>query len=135
MSGFAINQLTISGNLTTDPELRHLTSGQALCKIRIANNERRKLASGDWIDNPQYFDITIWSGLAEWVADHIAKGDKVVVAGRLRWREYQTADGTRRQAIDITADSIVPMRRPASTEPTPDEIEAGRDDLDDDIPF
>jgi single stranded DNA-binding protein len=127
MSGFDINQLTISGNLTTDPELRQLPSGQALCKIRIANNERRKLQTGEWIDNPQYFDVTIWSGLGEWVAANVAKGDKVVIAGRLRWREYENADGDKRQAIDITADSIVPAPRGAT---------APSDSADeDDIPF
>jgi single-strand DNA-binding protein len=126
MSGFDINQLTISGNLTADPELRHLQSGQTLCKIRIAHNERRKLESGDWIDHPQFFDVTLWSGVGEWIADNLTKGEKVVIAGRLRWREYDTADGDKRQAIDITADSIVPA--PRSTTPSV----AGTDD---DIPF
>lgn len=42
MSGFEINTVTISGNLTRDPELRRLDSGQAVCNIRIAHNERRK---------------------------------------------------------------------------------------------
>jgi single-strand DNA-binding protein len=125
MSGFDINQLTISGNLTTDPELRHLESGKALCKIRIANNERRKLQSGDWIDNPQFFDVTIWAGIGEWAAGHLAKGDKVVIAGRLRWREYDNADGDKRQAIDINADSIVPVPRSSVTPAIVDE----------DIPF
>jgi single-strand DNA-binding protein len=127
MSGFDINQLTISGNLTADPDLRQLTGGQTLCKIRIAHNERRKLQSGDWIDNPQFFDVTLWSGVGEWIAGNLTKGDKVVIAGRLRWREYDTADGDKRQAIDITADSIVPA--PRSTTPT---TVAGADD---DIPF
>ena len=127
MSGFDINQLTISGNLTTDPELRQLSSGHALCKIRIAHNERRKLQSGDWIDNPHYFDVTIWNGLGEWVAGHIAKGDKIVIAGRLRWREYQTADGDKRQAIDITADSIVPIPRDSS--PSAATTNANEDDI------
>ena len=115
MSGFDINQLTISGNLTSEPELRHLHSGNALCKIRIAHNERRKLQSGDWVDNPQFFDVTIWGAIGEWIAEHVAKGDKVVVAGRLRWCEYDTAEGAKRQAIDITADSIVPAPRGTST--------------------
>jgi single-strand DNA-binding protein len=128
MSAFDINQLTISGNLTTDPELRTLASGHALCKIRIAHNERRKLQSGDWIDNPQYFDVTIWGAIGQWIGEHVTKGDKVVVAGRLRWREYETADGDKRQAIDITADSIVPASR-NTTNPTDT---AGADD---DIPF
>ena len=116
MSGFDINQLTISGNLTRDPELRDLPSGQSVCNIRIAHNERRKNQSDAWIDVPGYFDVTIWSGLGEWIAQNVAKGDKVVVAGRLRWREYDV-DGTSRQAVDITADSVVPVPRSTGAEP------------------
>jgi single-strand DNA-binding protein len=129
MSGFDINQLTISGNLTADPELRYLASGTALTKVRIAHNERRKLDSGEWIDNPQFFDVTIWGAIGKWIAEHVAKGDKVVVAGRLRWREWDT-DAGKRQAVDITADSIVPAPRDATN---------GRSDTDendaDDIAF
>ena len=115
MSGFDINQLTISGNLTGDPELRSLDSGQSLCKIRIAHNERYKNAAGEWTDRPQYFDVTVWGGIGDWVGGHLSKGDKVVVAGRLRWREYEV-DGATRQAIDITADSIVPVPRNTSAQ-------------------
>jgi len=121
MSGFEINQLTISGNLTRDPELRKLPSGQAVCSIRIAHNERRKTPADEWIDVPSYFDVTIWSGLGEYIADKVTKGDKVVVAGRLRWREYEM-DGTKRQAVDITADSIVPVQQRTVTE-QPAEVE------------
>ena len=129
MSGFAINQLTISGNLTSDPDLRHLHSGQALCKLRIAHNERVKLADGSWISQPQYFDVTIWGAVGEWVAANVAKGDQVVIAGRLRWREYETAGGDKRQAIDITADSIVPTPRNSPTTAHVDDTHT------DDIPF
>ena len=126
MSGFSINSVTISGNLTRDPELRRLDSGQAVCSLRIAHNERRRDGAGDWFDVTHYFDVTIWSGLGEWIADNVTKGQQVVVAGRLRWREYKV-DGAKRQAVDITADSIVPVARTskAAAAPPPD----------DDIPF
>jgi single-strand DNA-binding protein len=129
MSGFAINQLTISGNLTSDPDLRHLHSGQALCKLRIAHNERVKLADGSWISQPQYFDVTIWGAIGQWAAEHVAKGDQIVIAGRLRWREYDTATGDKRQAIDITAHSIVPSPR---SNPATAYVDDAHDD---DIPF
>jgi single-strand DNA-binding protein len=111
MSGFDINQLTVSGNLTRDPELRNLPNSQAVCSIRIAHNERFKDAAGDWTDRAAYFDVTIWGGLGEWIANNVSSGDKVVVAGRLRWREWETKDGAKRQAVDISADSIVPVPR------------------------
>lgn len=110
MSGFDINQLTISGHLTRAPELRQLNGGTSVCSIRIAHNERRKDAAGEWIDVPSYFDVTIWGRLGEWIAKNVAKGEKVVVAGRLRWREWEK-DDEKRQAVDITADSVVPVVR------------------------
>ncbi len=117
MSGFDINHVTVSGSLTRDPELRNLPSGQAVCSIRIAHNERFKDAAGEWADRAAFFDVTIWSGLGEWIGNNVSKGDKVVVAGRLRWREWDTDKGDKRQAVDITADSVIPIPRPATAEP------------------
>ena len=62
MSGFDINQLTISGHLTRDPELRSTQGGTSICSLRIAHNERFKDAAGEWADRPQYFDVTVWCG-------------------------------------------------------------------------
>ncbi|HEY1538108.1 MAG TPA: single-stranded DNA-binding protein [Solirubrobacteraceae bacterium] len=111
MSGFDINSVTVSGNLTRDPEVRNLPSGQAVCSLRIAHNERFKDASGEWADRAAYFDVTIWSGLGEWMGRNLTKGQKVVVSGRLRWREWETPGGDKRQAVDINADSVVPVVR------------------------
>ncbi len=108
MSGFDINQLSISGNLTRDPELLHLDDDTALCRMRIANNDRTKNRNDEWVNRPQFFNVTIWAGIGEWVAHNLAKGDKVVLSGRLKWSEWDAADG-RRQAIEIHADSIVPI--------------------------
>jgi single-strand DNA-binding protein len=116
MSGFDINQITLSGNLTANPELRSLPSGQQLCQIRIAHNESRKNQSGEYEDHPSYFDVTVWGGMGEWVAGNVAKGQKVVVAGRLRWREYESGDGKKRQAVDITADSVIPVTRTTTSD-------------------
>jgi single-strand DNA-binding protein len=125
MSGFDINQLTISGNLTRDPELRKTQSGTSICSLRIAHNERFKDAAGEWDDRPQYFDVTVWGGLGEWIAKNVAKSDKVVVAGRLRWREWDAPnDGGKRQAVDITADSVVPVKRGATSGQAADEAPA-----------
>ena len=136
MSGFDINQLTITGNLTREPELRNLPSGQAVCNIRIAHNERRKNSAGDWTDSPAYFDVTIWSGLGEYLAKNLVKGQKVVVAGRLKWREFEGSDGQKRQAVDITADSVIPIPRNGTTPPPPEFEPSSADRAgDDDIPF
>ena len=107
MSGFDINQLAISGNLTGDPELHHLGDGTALCKMRIANNDRTTNVAGDWINRPssQRHDLGRRRRMGSL---HLAKGDKVVLAGRLKWSEWDASDG-KRQAIEIQADSVVPI--------------------------
>ncbi|MEJ7894196.1 MAG: single-stranded DNA-binding protein [Solirubrobacteraceae bacterium] len=134
MSGFDINTVTISGNLTREPELRNLPSGQAVCNIRIAHNERYKGADGEWTDRAAYFDVTIWSGLGEWIAKNVVKGQKVVVAGRLKWREFEV-DGNKRQAVDITADSVIPVPRTDNASTPPAEMQSAARGADDDIPF
>lgn len=107
--GFSLNSVTISGNLTRDPELRTLRSGTAVCNIRIAYNERYKDGvTGEWSDRANYFDIDIWRGIGEWVARNLSKGDQIAVVGRLRWREWETEDGKKGQAVSITADGILP---------------------------
>jgi single-strand DNA-binding protein len=111
MSGFDINQVTVSGNLTREPELRNLPNGgQSVCSLRIAHNDRYKDASGNWADRASYFDVSVWGGLGEWMASNLSKGQKVVVSGRLKWREWGE-EGNKRQAVDISADSVVPVVR------------------------
>jgi single stranded DNA-binding protein len=116
MSAFDINQLTMSGNLTRDPDLRALPSGQTVCNIRIAHNERRKTSTDQWTDHPQYFDVTIWSGLGEWVANNLTQGAKIVISGRLRWRQYTTTAA--RTAKPSTSPPTASSRRAALPPPS-----------------
>ena len=102
-----INRVVLVGNLTKDPELRHTPSGTALCKLRLAVNTRQKdNTTGEWGDKPNYFDITVWGNQAESCAQFLAKGRPVAVDGRLDWREWDAQDGTKRQAVEIIADSV-----------------------------
>ncbi|MGH2941463.1 MAG: single-stranded DNA-binding protein [Solirubrobacteraceae bacterium] len=113
MSSININRVVLTGNLTADPELRSLSNGTSVCKLRIACNTRRKDgSSGKWVDKPNYFDVTVWGGLGETVAKHTAKGRGVAIDGRLEWREWQT-DGATRQAVEIVADTIQFLSAPS----------------------
>jgi single-strand DNA-binding protein len=110
MAASNINRVIITGNLTADPELRSLPSGNSLCKLRVACNTRRKDgASGEWVDKPNYFDVTVWGAQGENCVKYLAKGRGVAVDGRLEWREWEqdTPEGKKkRQAVDIIADSV-----------------------------
>ena len=99
MSGFQINHVTITGNLTRDPELRALPSGTTVCKCRIAYNARRKDGdTGEWVDVPNFFDVVIFGALGERFAEQASKGEKAAFDGTLRWREWDTQAGEKRQA-------------------------------------
>ena len=101
-----INRVVLVGNLTRDPELRHTPSGTAVCNLRLAVNTRRKDETGQWVDKPNYFDITVWGNQGERCAQYLAKGRPVAVDGRLEWREWETPEGNKRQAVDIVADTV-----------------------------
>ena len=102
-----INRVVLVGNLTRDPELPHTPAGMAVCSLRIAVNTRRKdSTSGEWTEKPNYFDITVWGNQGENCAQYLAKGRPVAVDGRLEWREWEAQDGTKRQAVEIIADSV-----------------------------
>ena len=102
-----INRVVLVGNLTRDPELRTTPSGTAVCKLRIAVNTRVKdNASGQWTDKPNYFDVTVWGNQGESCAQYLAKGRPAAVDGRLDWREWQTQDGQKREAVEIVAESV-----------------------------
>jgi single-strand DNA-binding protein len=106
MAATNINRVVLTGNLTRDPELRSTPSGTSVCSLRIACNTRRKDASGEWVDKPNYFDVTVWGAQGENCATYLAKGRPVAVDGRLEWREWEDPNGNKRQAVDIIADSV-----------------------------
>ena len=102
-----INRVVLVGNLTRDPELRHTPSGTAVCSLRLAVNSRRKDAStGEWGEKPNYFDITVWGNQGESCAQYLSKGRPVAVDGRLDWREWETQDGQKREAVEVVAESV-----------------------------
>src|SRR6187401_3318642 len=102
----AINRVVLVGNLTRDPELRHTPSGTAVCNLRLAVNTRRKDETGQWVDKPNYFDVTVWGNQAESCAQYLSKGRPVGVDGRLEWREWEAQDGSKRQAVEVIADTV-----------------------------
>jgi single-strand DNA-binding protein len=106
MAATNINRVTITGNLTKDPDPRSTGGGTAVCSLRVAVNSRRKDETGNWVDKPNYFDVTVWGAQGENCAQYLSKGRPVAVDGRLNWREWQDGQGNKRQSVDIIADSV-----------------------------
>ena len=111
------NAITISGNLTREPELRFTQGGTALCKFGLAWNPPRKNEDGQWVDqDPHFFDVTCWGELAEHVAQ-LSKGTRVNVVGNLEYQRWEK-DGETRSKVEIRADEVGPSLRWATADVT-----------------
>jgi single-strand DNA-binding protein len=106
MSYFSINRVVLVGRLTRDPELRALPSGVSVCGLRIACNSSRRDADGSYKEKPNFFDLSVYGPSAESVSQYMRKGSRVAADGRLEWREWETADQQKRQAVSVVADTI-----------------------------
>jgi single-strand DNA-binding protein len=106
MAATNINRVTMTGNLTRDPELRSTASGTSVCSLRIANNTRRKDANGEWTDRAHFFSVTVFGAQGENCARFLSKGRPVAIDGRLEWREWQAQDGSKRESVEIVAETV-----------------------------
>lgn len=111
----ADNTVTLVGNLTREPELKFTQSGRAVAAFGLAVN-RRYQVNGEWKDDTSYFNVTAWGQLAENASASFTKGSRVIVTGRLSWREYTTRDGDKRTAIEVVADELGPSLRWATAQ-------------------
>ena len=108
----AVNSVSITGNLTRDPELKATAGGTGVLSMGVAVNERRKdPATGEWGDYPTYVDCVVFGNRAEALARILAKGAKVAVHGRLRQDRWQDQDGRSRSRIEVVADEVDLMQR------------------------
>jgi single-strand DNA-binding protein len=109
--------VTITGNLTDDPEVTFTPNGAAVCNFRLAVTPR--IRQGDtWTDGEtSFFRITAWWQLAEHVGDSLSKGDRVIVQGQLRARSWETPEGERRSVVEVTAEEVGPSLKWATAKP------------------
>jgi single-strand DNA-binding protein len=99
-------QITAVGNLVKDPEVKNFDNG-SLTKLRIACTDRMSDGNGGWKDgNTNFYDVAIWKTLGEYAASTLKKGDKVIVQGKLKYREFKRNDGTNGNAYEIDATDL-----------------------------
>jgi single-strand DNA-binding protein len=101
----SLNQVTLMGNLTRDPELRQTPSGQSVTSFSLALNRSYKDASGEWQEATDYIDIVCWGPLAERVAQYLSKGRRCLVQGRLQSRSWEQ-DGQKRSKVEVLANDV-----------------------------
>jgi single-strand DNA-binding protein len=113
MTTFDINRVLLIGRLTKDPELRSLPSGVSVCGLRIACNSSLQDADGDYHEKPNYFDVSVFGAAAENVNRYTHKGSRVAIDGRLDWREWETSEQQKRQAVSVVADTVLFLDSPS----------------------
>ena len=101
----SLNQVTLMGNLTRDPELRQTPTGQSVCSFSLALNRSYKDASGEWKEATDYVDVVAWANLGERVAQYVTKGRRVLIQGRLQSRSWEQ-DGAKRSKVEILANDV-----------------------------
>ena len=107
-----MNRVTLVGRLTRDPELR--TAGTTeVANLRLAVTSRGRDDDGNWTDKSNFFDVTVFGRQAEMVSQHMSKGRRIGVDGRLSWREWETQDGGKRQSVEVLANDVFFLDSPA----------------------
>jgi single-strand DNA-binding protein len=101
----SFNQVILMGNLTRDPELRQIPSGQSVCSFSLALNRSFKTASGEWQEATDYVDVVAWGPLGERVSQYLTKGRPCLVNGRLQSRNWEQ-DGQKRSKLEVVASDV-----------------------------
>jgi single-strand DNA-binding protein len=120
------NSVTLTGNITRDPELRFTPSGQAVATFGLAVNRRwQNRQTNEWEEQVSFFDVKCWAQMAENVSESLSRGTRVVVSGRLEQRSWETDNGDKRSKVEVVADEIAPSLRWATAQITKNERSDG----------
>lgn len=102
-----LNRAMIIGNMTRDPELRTIPSGQAVANFSIATNRSWTGQDGKKQTAVEYHNIVVWAKLAEICGQYLKKGQKVYIEGRLQTRDWEGQDGVKRTKTEIVAENMI----------------------------
>ena len=103
-----INRVTISGNMTRDPEVRSTASGMTVLSFGVAvNGSVKNNQTGEWEDRANFVDCTMFGKRAESVSQYLSKGTKVFIDGSLRFSQWEDKNGNKRSKLEVIVDDIV----------------------------
>lgn len=120
-----LNKVQLIGNLGKDPEIRFTPEGKQVAKFSMAANRTYKNKDGESIEDTQWFNIEAWTGLAKVVEDHLKKGDRIYIEGRLKTESYDK-DGETKYFTKVVVQQMIMLGSSRNGGAEPDE---------DDIPF
>ena len=113
----SINIVTISGNLTRDPELRQAGNTSVLSFGVAVNDRRKNQQTGQWENVPNFVDCTVFGSRADALAGLLHKGSKVAIDGKLRYSSWEGKDGKKRSKLEVVVNELELMQRETSQQP------------------
>jgi single-strand DNA-binding protein len=102
----SLNKVYLVGNLTKDPEIRFVPSGQAVCNLRMATNRKYKDGKGEWKEEVTFVGVEVWGKSAEACGEYLKKGSPLLVEGRLKLKEWTAQDGQKRSMIEVVSERV-----------------------------
>lgn len=113
-----LNRIQIIGNVTRDPELRVTGMGQNVCSFGVATNYYyNDKKTEQKVEKTEYHNVVVWGNLAVLANQLLSKGGKVYVEGEVQSREWDAADGTKKNRTEIICKNFInlsPKDRPKS---------------------
>lgn len=143
MASSNINAVTVTGNLTKDPELRETSNGTPVCELRMACNAAIKRGD-EWESKPNYFQVNVWGSMAKNCEKYLNQGSKVGVMGRLEWQKWESKEGGTNSRVVIVANQVEFLdskeqsqaRAKKAQQEMPEDGNVDKEDEDDDdVPF
>lgn len=101
----SFNKVILLGNVTRDPELRYIANGTAVTDVGLAVNDRRKTASGEWVEETTFVDVTLWGRTAEVAGEYVTKGSPLLIEGRLKLDTWEK-DGKKNSKLRVVGERM-----------------------------
>lgn len=104
---YSLNRAQIIGNVTRDPEMRYIPSGQGVASFAVATNRRWRDKDGNNQEQTEFHDCVAWGKVAEILNQYVHKGNKIYIEGRLQTRNWEAQDGAKRQRTEVVIEDFV----------------------------
>lgn len=128
-----VNKVTLLGNLGADPKIHSTDKDKVIAKLSLATTESYKDKTGEWAQQTQWHNITLFNRLAEIARDHLQKGAKVYIEGCLKTQKWKDKQGNEQTTLAIIANELQMLSKPKDQSTKPETYP--REGFDDDIPF
>lgn len=108
---FALNRAQLIGNVTRDPEVKQIPSGQMVATFSVATNRVWIDKSGQKQERADFHNVVVWGKLAEICSQYVKKGRKIYVEGRMQTRDWEGEDGQKRYRSEIVCENFILLDR------------------------